>query len=177
MKHIKSINEFFDTEELKAQMELDVLRGNIDFKELVKDKNFIKNGDVLLDKLQMNCPFIQNLYYKKVGNLLNFGFQKVLKFNEKDEVYMYYVVEIVEHQSTKNYICNVYAKCFGNGQSLYNESDNMSISSYDKLVKFLNGNAFNILKDFTRYTYKNFKYKYIGFDNPKEFRNMNPRMN
>ena len=123
MKHIKSINEFFDTEELKAQMELDVLRGNIDFKELVKDKNFIKNGDVLLDKLQMNCPFIQNLYYKKVGNLLNFGFQKVLKFNEKDEVYMYYVVEIVEHQSTKNYICNVYAKCFGNGQSLYNESE------------------------------------------------------
>lgn len=166
MKYIKSINEFFDSEELKSEMEIDYLQGKIPFKEIVKDKNFYKQKDLLLSKLLMNCPFVVGLNYHRLSNnLIQIGFQHTMNFGQGNDVLLYYVIEVMEHATTQRYICNIYCKCIGNGQTLFDEKLNKPIMPYSDLVKFINVQGLNMLIDFTKFTERTFNYKYFPFTN------------
>lgn len=160
MRHLKTINELFDDPIIKSQMEIPYLQGSIPCKELIKDKNIIPGGDNLLGKISMNCPYIGHLNYKRISNnLLNIGFQENLNFGEGNDVVIYFVIEIMEHASSQRYLCNSYAKCIGNGKTLYDEKINRSIMPYDKLVDVMNGEVLNLLVDFTKFTDHTFKFK------------------
>lgn len=163
MKYLKTMNELFDSDELKDQMEIPMLQGKIPFKDIVKDKNIIKQADPLLANLTMSCPFLGNLKYRRVGNILSIGFDERLNFGEGNDVSLHFYIEICEHQTTKRYICNIYAKCVGNGQTLYDERVNKPIMTFESLRELLNRDALNLLIDFTRYTEKVFNYKFFPF--------------
>lgn len=164
MKYLKTINELFDDAEIKSQLEIPFLKGEIQFRNLVKDKNIVKEGDTLLAKLLINCPYISKLGFTRLNrSILNIGFKKNLNFGEGNDVLMYFVIEIMESIPTKNYICNVYAKCVGNNKDLYEEKANKGIMSYDNLVEFINGKSLNILIDFTKFTDHTFKYSGVPY--------------
>lgn len=160
MRYLKSINELFDDVDIKSRMEIPFLRGDIDFKKIVSDKNLLKEGDQLLGKLAMNCPYVGHLSYRRISNnLIDIGFNKNLNFGENNDVSLYFIIEIMEHASTKSYLCNVYAKCVGNGKVLYNESINRSIMPYSELVRCMNNEVLNLLIDFNKFTNHTFNYK------------------
>ena len=167
MKYIKTINELFDTEELKSSMDLDYLSGNIPFKELIKDKNLLKQKDLLLSKLIMNCSFIMKLGYKRINkNLLTIGFDNSKNF-KKDGVFLYFVIEIMSNSDGDKFICNIYAKCIDNNLILYSEkvSTNGNMVDYDKLYNMINKEALDILIDFNQFTENNYDLKYFPFTN------------
>ena len=145
-----------------------MLQGNVPFKEIVKDKNMIKRKDLLLSKLLMNCLYITGLKYNRQGNLLSLGFDEHLNFGEGNDVYLYFVMEILEHPSTKTYVCNTYAKCIGNGQDLFNEKLNKPIMPYNKLVEFINKESLDLLIEFTKFTERTFDFKSFPFTNRKD---------
>lgn len=158
MKYIKSINEFFDSEELKAGMEIEYLQNKIPFKEMVKDINIAKQKDLLLSKLSMNCPFIIGLNYTRINSsLVQIGFQNIL-----DNTNTFFVIEVMSNNNDK-YLCNVYAKCIG--KYTFDESKKMNLSSYKDLVNFINHDALDILINFTNFTEKTFNYKFFPFTN------------
>lgn len=163
MKYIKRINEFFDTDDLKSKMEIEYLQGKIPFKEIVKDANLIKR-DPLLFKLMVSTPFVKYLNYNRLSaNLIQLGFQHTMNFGPGNDVLLYFVIEIMEHATTKSYICNVYAKCIGNGQVLFDERINKPIMPYERLVQILNGEALNMLIDFTKFTNSTFNWVHFPY--------------
>jgi hypothetical protein len=155
MKYIKKINEFFDSPEIKSQLEVPYLQGKIPFKEVVKDKNLLEEGDLLLSKLIMNCPYISGLNYRRLSNnLINIGFQE-----GTDDVLTYFSIEIVEHKSVgsiSKYLCNIYAKCIESNKVLFDEKINKSLMSYDQLISLINKEGLDLLIKFTRFV--NSKY-------------------
>lgn len=160
MKYLKSINELFDDVDIKSKMEIPYLRGDIDFKKLVSDKSLMKDGDTLLSKLSMNCPYVAHLFFRRISNnLIDIGFNKELSYGQGNDVQMYFVIEIMEHATTKSYICNVYAKCIGNGKVLYNESIHKPIMPYDVLVRCMNNEVLNLLIDFNKFTDRTFNFR------------------
>jgi len=160
MKYLKSINELFDDVDIKSKMEIPYLRGDIDFKKIVSNKSLIREGDQLLGKLAMNCPYIGHLGYRRISkNLIDLGYNANLNFGEGNDVNLYFIIEIMEHATTKSYICNVYAKCVGNNRTLYSESINRSIMPYNELVRCMNGEILNLLIDFNKFTSHTFNYK------------------
>lgn len=178
MKHIKRINEFFDSEDLKSKMEIPYLKGEIPFKDMVSDININRDKDNLLFKLIVDCSFIRYLGYKRLSkNMIQFGFQHSMNFGYGNDVFLYYVIEIVEHSSTKSYICNVYAKCIGNGQVLFDEHVNKPIMPYEKLKSFLNGEALDILINFTKFTNSTFNWSHFPFVRRSDMNRFNTDIN
>lgn len=177
MKYIKWINEFFDTDDIRSQMEIDYIQGKIPFKEIMKDGNLIKI-DPLLFKLMVNVPFIKYLNYNRLSNnLIQIGFQHSMNFGPGNDVFLYYILEIMEHATTKSYICNVYAKCIGNGKSIYDEKMNKSIMSYEELVKVLNGEALSMLIEFTKFTNNTFNWVHFPYLSKEDMNMMNGDLN
>lgn len=177
MKYIKRINEFFDTEDLKSRMEIDYLQGNIPFKEIVKDANLIKR-DPLLFKLIHNAPFIKYLDYNRLSaNLIQLGFQHSMNFGTGNDVLLYYVIEIMEHATTKSYICNVYAKCIGNGETIFDERMNKPIMPYERLVQILNDEALSMLIEFTKFTNSTFNWVYFPYLSKEDMNMMSGDLN
>lgn len=159
MKYLKTINELFDSQDIKDQMEIPHLKGEISYKELVKDDNLIKDGDSLLARVAMNCPYISNLGFTRLSDsLINIGFFQELEV-ELEEVIISFHIEIMEHKSTNRYLCNAYATCMKGNKKIYNESINRSIMPYDRLIDSLNNEVLNLLIDFNKFTLKNFNYK------------------
>ena len=167
MRYIKSINEFFDSDEIKSQVEIPFLKGEISFSDMIKDDNLLPNGDKLPHNLLINCPFVGFLNYEKTNNnLTNFGFQENL-----DNTMIYFLIEIMSHSD--KYICNVYAKCFVDGRSVYDKKINKNIMDYEHLVKFLNGEALNLLIDFTKFTDESFNFKKFPYKDRNYMSNLN----
>jgi len=159
MKHIKSINEFFDSEEIKSNLEIDLLQGKLSLKDMVKDESFFKQKDLLLSKLLMNCPFIIKLKYNRVNkNLLTLGFDYI-----SDKMYSYFVIEIMENNNS--YICNIYAKCINDGKILFNEKVDGRIISYTDLTNLINNEGLNLLIGFSKFTQRTFGYNPFPFQN------------
>ncbi len=173
MKYIKSINEFFDTEDLKSQMEIDYLQGSIPFKDMVKDKNISKQKDLLLSKLLMNCPFIMGLNFTRINdNLLQIGFKQ--DFTIDDEVVItYYVIEIMEHKGSETYLSNIYAKATRNGKVIFDETINVPMMRYKDLVGTLNARGLDLLIYFSKWTEKNFQVKYFPYTNRSDVNRLN----
>ena len=64
-------------------MEIPYLRGDIDFKKIVSNKSLIREGDQLLGKLAMNCPYIGHLGHRRISkNLIDLGYNANLNFGE-----------------------------------------------------------------------------------------------
>jgi hypothetical protein len=177
MKYIKRINEFFDTEELKSIMKIDYLQGNIPFKEIVKDTNMFKR-DPLLFKLINNAPFIKYLDYNRLSsNVIQLGFQYSMYFDPDNDVFLYYVIEIIEQSTTKNYMCNVYAKCIDNGKTIFDKSLKKPIMPYERLVQILNGEVLSMLIEFTRFTYKKFNWVHFPYLSKEDMNMMSGDLN
>jgi hypothetical protein len=169
MKHIKKINELFDDSDIKSKYEIPYLQGEFDLNYIVNNKSFIKNGDNLLSKLSINCPYIGKLGFNRLSkNLLNIGFNKNL-----ENVFLYFVIEIVDHDFSKSYLCNCYAKCIKNGESIYDEKISKSLINYNDLVDLMNGKILDILIDFTKFSDKNFNYKGFPYTNREYMKGLN----
>lgn len=177
MKYIKRINEFFDTDDIKSQMEIEYIQGKIPFKEIVKDDNLIKR-DPLLFKLMVKAPFVKYLNYNRLSsNLIQLGFQHTMNFGPENDVLLYFVVEIMEHATTKSYICNVYAKCIGNGKVIFDERINKPIMPYEKLIDVLNGPALSMLIQFTKFTNSTFNWVHFPYISREDMNMMSGDLN
>jgi len=175
MRYLKTINELFDSPEIKSEMEVPYLQGKIQSKELVKDKNLTREGDNLLSKLAMNCPYIGHLEYNRLSsNLLNIGFKKDVKF-EGDDVTIYFVIEVMEH--SKKYICNSYAKCLRGNKILYDKKINKGIIDYDTLTNVLNNEVLDLLIDFTKFNEHSFGFMVFPYKDRNYMSGLNLRRN
>ncbi len=158
MKYLKTINELFDDPDVKSKFEIPYLKGDLDPKNI--SKNIVKDGDNLLGRLSMNCPYIGHLSYKRLSNsLLNIGFQTEVNLDG----IIYFVIEIMEHASTKKYICNSYAKCVIDGKTVYDKKVNKPLMGYNELVSLLNNEVLDMLIDFNNFTNDNYKIKEFPF--------------
>ncbi len=162
MKYIKNINEFFDTEDLKSKMEIPYLKGEIPFKEIVKDKNMLSYGDGLLAKLLIDCPYIGQLNYNRLSNtILNLGFHKNINFDGKD-VLIYFVIEIMESSVNNRFISNTYARCVS-GDYLFDKAIKKGTFGYQGLVTSLNNETLDLLVEFNNFTNNKFGIKCVPF--------------
>jgi hypothetical protein len=160
MKYLKTINELFDDSDMKSKFEIPYLQGDIDFKNIASNKSLVKDGDNLLGRLSMNCPYIGHLSYKRLSSsLLNIGFQTEINLDG----IIYFVIEIMEHASSKKYLCNSYAKCVIEGKTLYDKKINKSLMGYNELVTLLNNEVLDMLVDFNKFTNDNYKVKEFPF--------------
>jgi hypothetical protein len=177
MRHIKRINELFDDFDIKSQMEIPYLRGDLSPDKLIKNLP-VNTTDPLFDNIILNCPFVKFLMYGRPNSsLLNIGYQKTIQFDAANNVIIYYIIEIMENKSSKTVICNVRASCFGNGQKLYYEEINKPFMSYEKLFSFLNSEALDLLIDFTKYTEKMFNFKQMPYPHRDYMKYMNTGRN
>lgn len=153
MKKIKSfksfkINELFDNEILKAKLEIPYLQGKL----LNSFTGVVGNvEDKFADKLLICCPFIQEFKYQNHGVMFNMGFDKTI-----GRVFVYYYIEIRLGKKDQ-YICNVYARCVGEGIAIYEEKAYSSILDFNELVKFINSKGYKLLMDLNNWIKKNFK--------------------
>jgi hypothetical protein len=71
MKHIKKFNEMFDSEEIKSQNELDIMRINL--KDIVSDENIMKISSSEIERLHsmlmLEFPFFQKYDGKEVDGI------------------------------------------------------------------------------------------------------------
>jgi len=168
MRYIKSINEFFDSDELKSELEIPFLQGELSFKDMVKDKNFFKQKDLLLSKLLMNCPFIGGLKYSRLSSsLIQIGYQHDIVF-EGNNIVVFYVIEVMEHASSQTYLCNIYSKCIKNGNKVLFDEKITKQVNYNGLYKLINNEGLDMLIKFTNFSEKEFNYKYFPYTNRKD---------
>lgn len=164
MKYIKKLNEFFDTEDLKSKMEIPYLKGEIPFKEIIKDKNMLSYGDTLLAKLLIDCPYIGQLNYSRLSNtILTLGYHQNINIDDKD-ILIYFVIEIMESTSTNKFISNTYARCVSGGY-LFDKSLKRGPFGYNGLVTSINNETLDLLVEFNNFTNDKFNYKGVPFFN------------
>jgi len=59
------------------------------------------------------------------------------------------------------------------GRSVYDKKINKNIMDYEHLVKFLNGEALNLLIDFTKFTDESFNFKKFPYKDRNYMSNLN----
>ncbi len=162
MKKLKKFSDFkldesFDDYWLKNNLEIPYLQGILfdDFTEIL---NLSKESDPLVRSIVGRCPFIIGMGYRRFGNFLNIGFKKEFIYGKSDKAFAYYEIEISESKMTNRYVCNIYAKCVGNDQLLYNESSNNPLSDFESMIRKLNSTGYKMLVEFNSYTKKIFDY-------------------
>jgi len=171
MKYIKKLNELFDNEELKAQFEIPYLKGEIP----LDGESMIGRSDRLLASLVNACPYLAELGFRKSGNILSIGFSDTKSFNDKDKLFYYFNIELVEY-SDDRYTLNVYAKCIGNGHTVYDESLIKRSMGFIEVCSQINRPVLNILIDFNNWLEKTIDVSHFSIKT-KDVSIVNPKMN
>ena len=179
MKHLKTINELFDTEDLKSRYEIPYLTGEMSpssIKKWIPVKTPTELGlDKLLIRLLENCPFLVELKYRRNGRILELGFSDTINYDPKNQVFYHFSMEIVEYVNGA-YGLNVYAKCIGNGKTIYNESMIKRVDNFGDLVNLIKRPTFNMLIEFNNYLSKIFDKSHFSITD-KGVVMFNPKMN
>jgi hypothetical protein len=169
MKYLKKINELFDTEDLKAKHEIPYLTGVLNGSEVLKWEKIITKNNFLFTLVE-SCPFLTELGVNISGNIINIGFQNFKKYNEKDEVFYYFNIEIIKY--VDSYGLNVNYVCYSNKQKIKEGNIRDINLDFIKLTKILNSKVFDELIEFNKFIEKMFGFKHFS-----NLRLINPRMN
>lgn len=161
MKHLKKINELFDDENLKSKFEIPFLKGEMSPDKLAKGKDLLKVNDPLLLSLVRACPFLMELGYRRVGKTLSFGFDDTKVYSEEDQVFYYFFIEITEFGEGKYNLISQ-ARCVGNDQVIYNESEKFQSVSIIELYSKIKGPVFRLLVDFDNWLEEMFDEDYFS---------------
>ena len=178
MKYLKTY-ELFDNEDLKSQFEIPYLRGELSPEEISKWKSLKNEMDPELNQIVNEVPWLIELKYRRSGSVLSIGFDNHITYGKAEDgreesVFYYFLIEIVRFRD--EYSLNVYAKCHGNGQQIYNESMIKKAMPFNEMISLLRRPVFNMLVDFN-----NFIENYFGESNfsvkDKNTVVFNPRLN
>lgn len=173
MKYLKTY-ELFDNEDLKSQFEIPHLQGKFDIEEIEKWKPMKNDLDPELTQIINEVPWLIEFKYRRSGSVLSLGFENTIKYDEDNQVFYYFLIEIVKFQDT--YGLHVYAKCHGNGQQIYNESLIKKAMPYNEMLSQLKRPVFNMAVDFSNFIEKMFKESNLSFKD-KEQIIFNPNLN
>ena len=144
-----SINETFDSEELKTQLETDWIKGDLDKKQVIKWKEF-KPYNKFLEELSMNVPYVDNFGVAIMGNSYIIGKKDLKVFNKNDMIAYYLTLDINEFKD--KYKLSVYLKCYGNEKKIYSETREYDdYMSKEELYKKLNVNIKPLIENFIEY--------------------------
>lgn len=170
MRYLKTINELFDSDELKSQMEIPYLQDAFPLEYYINNKNILKSKNPFLIRLLNDCPYLGELMYKESGNIINLGFSKDMKFDSQNSAFLYFTIEIIKDNITNMFVCNIFAKCVGNNQTLYNEKFNKGLIDFNTLSKTINTTGYEMLTTFNKWTKSMFNYTgnkyYSNIDRP-----------
>lgn len=179
MKYLKYINELFDSEELKSQFEIPYLRGELSPEEISKWKPLENELDGELNQIINEVPWLIEMKYRRSGSILSIGFDNHIVYGQHEDgkeesVFYYFLIEIVKFRD--EYSLNVYAKCHGNGQQIYNESMIKKAMPYKEMISNLKRPAFNMLVDFNNFIKSYFGESHFSVKD-KNTIVFNPRLN
>lgn len=159
MKHIKRINELFDSEEIKSKFEVPYLKGEMPLKYYTKSAK-LEQEDPLLGYIIQHAPFLVKLYYTRSGNLLTIGFHKHFK-SEKSESSVLFSLEIRENKD-KTCIANVYSTVYTDGKIGYKNDINKGVMSHKDLVRFIRGEFLDSLIEICKLTKQEFDWSILS---------------
>ena len=176
MKYLKTINELFDSEDLKAKYEIPYLQGEFSPMNISKSGNLIGTlENPLLTNLTRNCPFLIELGWRKNGKILQLGYDGGGEFEDGGEVFYYFMMEITEFGPDK-FNFNVYAKSIERGEVVYDKSLKKGSLTFIQLVNEIKRPALNILIDFDNWTEERYGEDNFSIDD-KNISIFNPEMN
>lgn len=173
MKYLKTY-ELFDSEDLKSYFEIPYLKGDFDPTEIDKWAPVKNEMDSQAIQLVNEVPWIMGLKYRRSGNILALGFENTIKYDENNQVFYYFLIEIVSFGD--EYSVNVYAKCIGNNKQIYNESMIKKAMPYKEMISLLRKNVFSMAVDFNNFIERMFKESNLSFKDKDQII-FNPRLN
>jgi hypothetical protein len=168
---IKKFNELFDSPDLKYNLEIPYLKG--DLKKDIPNWKSATGANPLIDRIGYHCPFILNMDGKSNGNLLSIGFTHDIKFSVNDFAFIYFSIQVRDLGGDK-YICQIFARATRKGRELYGRQHESKKMNFEELTRFIDDDGYNILTEFNRWTLDNFDYmgsEHLGpEDKPKNIR-------
>ena len=173
MKHIKRINELFDTPELKGQFEIPYIKGEIPLRDYVKNAK-LRQGDSLLGNILSNAPFVMPLQYTRKDNILALGFHKHIK-DEKGDSAILFSLEIRENRD-KTCIANLYSTIYKDGKIGYKNSINKGVMTYNQLMIFIRSEFLDALIEINKISKAEFNWSILNTFDKNQLRS-NPRLN
>ncbi len=158
--HIKSVNELFDSPDMKMSLEIPYLKGELKPLKWSKIKGYSK-ADKLVIRLMNECEYIGELNYASEESPFK------LVIGKKDEDYSF-MITITENNELYN--LDVSAKLYVESYKVYKENYTKNRLNFRDLVSEIRKPVFDVLVRFNEFLEENINTKLINIPKGKNFR-------